>query len=80
MGMQIVKSEARRFLTMGRIAILLTGVVLPVATLAQPDFVRDGEAGFVVTYIAYALSRDCLLYTSPSPRDLNPTLVFPIVL
>ena len=70
MGMQIVKSEARRFLTMGRIAILLTGVVLPVATLAQPDFVRDGEAGFVVTYIAYALSRDAE-ETGACPSGMN---------
>jgi len=65
-----MKSQVRRFLTVGRVVLLLTGVVLPGVALAQPDFVRDGEAGFVVTYIAYALAEDAV-NTGACPQGLN---------
>jgi len=67
---QIVTSELRRFLTVGWTSWLLTGAVIPGATLAQTEFVRDGEAGFVVTFIAYALSEDAH-ETGACPQGLN---------
>ncbi len=38
------------------LAILVA--ILPVASAAEAPFVRDGEAGFVVSYIEYALAED----------------------
>jgi len=65
-----MKSEMGRFLAVGGIALLITGVAMPGAALAQPDLVRNGEAGFVVIYIEYALSLDAE-ETGACPRGMN---------
>ncbi|MFV8816416.1 hypothetical protein [Haliea sp. E17] len=43
----------------GRLVVLAAAAAVPPCTLsAEPGFVRDGRAGFVVSYIEYALADD----------------------
>ena len=65
-----MKSGISRFWAVCGTAGFITGVAVPGAALAQPDFIRDGEAGFVVTHIKYALSRDAE-ETGACPLGMN---------
>lgn len=65
---KIMKSEMRRFLAVGGISLLIFGVAMPGAALAQPDFARDGEVGFLVWPLFFG------------PFNLAPPLVFQIPL
>lgn len=65
-----MKSEMREFLAARGMALLITGGAMPGAAFAQSEIVREGEAGFVVTYVEYALSRDAE-ETGACPRGMN---------
>lgn len=53
-----VSSGTRRHAAAVLGSCLLVTVLLPGGAAAQPDFVMDGEAGFVVSSIRYALAHD----------------------
>ncbi len=62
----------------GRIAGSLLAVVGCVSSaLAQPDFVRGGEAGFVVSHIQYAFAEEGAEDTGACPDGMNRSYVDP---
>ena len=65
-----MKLAVERFLSTHGVALLVAGGIMPGAAFALSEFVRDGEAGFVVTHIEYALSRDAE-ETGACPLGMN---------